>query len=263
MRKLFKFSANTIIAGAIACSVVPAASAAEGQAAPVASQAEVKFDLTVDQVMADPRYKDLNITAEDARLYKKIELIKKSAPTASVAEVSEKLRQDHFDGQKVAPSALSDYEIIKQWNELTLAEQALAVTSPAAALVVNECRKKAVIYSDNGKYGYMHGNGTKKDAFRHAIWNALMCKYISKMSADAWATAHEQKSEAYFNEYTDGVSNREHTRMDLHNNQKGRDTWSILTDSIFWTSDQDLINRVSQKIDNGEMIVFLPDNYRP
>lgn len=49
----------------------------------------------------------------------------------------------------------------------------------------------------------------------------------------------------------------------LHNNEKGRDTWSIVIDSIFWTSDQDLINRVTQKIDNGEMIVLLPDSYSP
>lgn len=262
MRKLFKISANTIIAGAIACSVVPAASAAEGHAAPVASQAEVKFDLTVDQVMADPKYKDLNITAEDARLYKKIELIKKSAPTASVSEVSEKLKQDLIGGRSVAPSATYD-EILKKWNELTPAEQRLAVLYPAAALVVNECRNKAVSYSNSSKYGYMHGNGTRKDAFRHAIWNALMCKYVNKWSAEQFATAHEQQSEDYFQKYTDGISNREHTRMDLHNNEKGRDTWSILTDSIFWTSDQDLINRVTQKIDNGEMIVLLPDSYSP
>jgi hypothetical protein len=90
-----------------------------------------------------------------------------------------------------------------------------------------------------------------------------MSKYIGKPSAVTWANAHEAQTEEYFNRYTDGISNRDHSSMDYHNNAKGRDCWFSFSDLISVTSDNTLFNRVTAKIDNGEMMILLPDAYQP
>ncbi|MCZ8523061.1 hypothetical protein O9H32_26715 [Paenibacillus mucilaginosus] len=105
-------------------------------------------------------------------------------------------------------------------------------------------------------YGRYDSLGDEADAFRHAIWNALMCKYISKGWAELYATAHEDHDEAFLSEINrDGYSNYEHKRMDLHNNQKGRDCW-LWSDSAFTISDSVLQNRVIAKIRDGQMVIL-------
>ncbi|MGW9528211.1 DUF6973 domain-containing protein [Paenibacillus terrae] len=42
---------------------------------------------------------------------------------------------------------------------------------------------------------------TLKHACRHAVWNALMCRYISNGWAKAMATAHEDKNAPFFSKF--------------------------------------------------------------
>ncbi|WP_010499245.1 DUF6973 domain-containing protein [Paenibacillus elgii] len=212
--------------------------------------------MTIDEIVADPFYKDLSFDQHTVRFYKEIETFKKNNPHLSIDETVKLFEQKFKERDQFNLSAIWD-PYVEKWKELTLAEKTLVVTTPHQALLVDMCRNKAVEYENSVKYGNQHGNGTQRDAFRHAIWNALMCKYIGKLPAYAWATAHEKIDDpGYWDRITDGFTGRQHTAMDLHNNEKGRDCWNIVTDSIIWTSDQTLIDRVIAKIDAGEMIVL-------
>lgn len=224
-----------------------------------ASPIKAQDSLTVDEVLNNPQYKSLTFDRDAVTLFKEIEEFKKDNPRMTSNEIIR-----HFDSKLdnrqqdnlISGKAIYDPYVTK-WKELTNAEQILVVTSPGQALLVDYCRNSAVTYSDNSAYGSLNGNGTKKDAFRHAIWNALMCKYINKLSAYTWASAHEMQNDPnYYTTVFDGFTGLQHKNMDLHNNEKGRDCWNILTDGILWTSDQTLQNRVAAKIEAGQMVVL-------
>lgn len=151
-------------------------------------------------------------------------------------------------------TARGAYEEAKAtWTTLTSAEKQLVILSPIIAVMVESARNQA--YETTKRIYYKSGQGDISDAFRHAIWNAYMCRQISKADAKAFATAHEQKDNAYYNTvFEDGYTGRQHTNMDLHNNEKGRDTWSVLTDSMFFVSDADMEQRVLNKISNGKWL---------
>jgi aspartyl-tRNA synthetase len=213
---------------------------------------------TIDEILSNPLYSELNFDFSDIELYKEIEDFKEANPNLSdqsiVAEFDNKFGNN---SNKFSLKAVNDDGYADKWAALNSFEKGLAASNPAAALIVNTCRNKANTYASESIYKSQKGNGTAKDAYRHAIWNALMSKYVSKQSAELWATAHEEQSDPnYPNRITDGIKNSEHTRMDLHNNKKGRDCWSVLTDTILFTSDQDLKDRVVAKIKAGEMIVL-------
>ncbi|WP_405081849.1 DUF6973 domain-containing protein [Paenibacillus chitinolyticus] len=274
MLKLLKVTTSVILATSIAFSLAPLASAKSKEETQIDKQSQKpKHDdksqkpkpnepttdievLTVDQVLNDPRYKELNITPEDAKLYRKIEDIKKQYPSASIDEIIKHMEPSPDTVQ----IQLTYDQIVAQWKNLTFTEKALAIASPAQALLVDKCRAWALSYTSQSKWGNLYGNGTRNDAFRHAMWNVLMSKYIGKANAEIWANAHEAQTEEYFNKYTDGISNRDHSTMDYHNNAKGRDC-------IFWNevfiSDSTLFDRVTAKIDAGEMMILLPDSYQP
>ncbi|GFZ76815.1 hypothetical protein GCM10008018_22860 [Paenibacillus marchantiophytorum] len=223
------------------------------------SNVQNQKSLTVDDVLNNPQFKSLTFDDDTVKLFKEIEEFKKNNPQMTSNEIIQ-----HFDSrldnrqQNNLFSARAIYDpYVAKWKELTNAEKVLVITTPGQALIVDSCRDKAVDYSNNSAYGSLDGNGTKKDAFRHAIWNALMCKYINKLSAYAWATAHEAQDDPnYYTTIFDGFTGLQHKNMDLHNNEKGRDCWNIITDGILWTSDQTLQNRVAAKIQAWEMVVL-------
>jgi len=147
------------------------------------------------------------------------------------------------------------------WDSLTDDEKLLVVLFPLDALQVNACKKKADELT-NSRYPNWK-DGDKGNAFRHAIWNALMADAIGKTTAKLFADAHE----AVINpdtgkEYTDaelqainwyGADGLEHKNMDLHNNAEGRDC-------SYWydvfVSAETLADRVQDKIDNGDMVIL-------
>lgn len=142
----------------------------------------------------------------------------------------------------------------EQWSRLTSREKWLIVTSPFKAIETFEISKKAFGYTEK-EFGY-NGLGDRSDAFRHATWNALLCKYIDKEWAEDITTAHEEKSEEELNRTaSDGNTERQHRNMDLHNNEQGRLCW-YYSDSEDSTSDETLINRVINKLNGGELIIL-------
>lgn len=241
------------VAMLLASVVAPMSAFAESNEKNATSPSDVQKQksLTVDEVLNNPLYKDLTFNAEDIKLFKEIENLKRDNPKLTVSDITQQFDQKSF-------SARAWYDpYVAQWKALTDAEKALVITTPGQALLVNYCRDKAVSYEENSIYSNQHGNGTQRDAFRHAIWNALMCKYINKPSAYVWASAHEIHDDPNYNTTIfDGFTGLQHTQMDLHNNEKGRDCWNIITDGILWTSDQTLQDRVVAKIQAGEMTVL-------
>ncbi|MFE4713775.1 DUF6973 domain-containing protein [Paenibacillus sp. NPDC056722] len=265
MRKTKKFLVMTLataIVSTMGSSVISASSESNTQSftdatAPSSKEIVDLTQLTINEVLSNPLYSTLDFDYNDVMLFKEIEDFKKANPTLSdlsiVAEFDNKLDKE---SNTFFLLAIGD-GYAEQWAQLTSFEKGLAIASPAQALVVNTCRNKANTYAAESIYKDQKGNGTAKDAYRHAIWNALMSKYISKQAAELWANAHEEQDDpGYYDRYTDGIKNSEHTRMDYHNNQKGRDCWSVLKDSILWTSDQDLKDRVIAKFRAGEMLIL-------
>lgn len=135
-----------------------------------------------------------------------------------------------------------------EWTTLTTSEKLLIASSPSNALTTNSCKEKAFNYTAQ-KFGG-NGLGDKSDGFRHGLWNALMTRDISRAWAEAYATAHENKTSQQLNtKAADGYYEYQHRNMDLHNNQVGRDQVSWYEYS-FNCSDSTLITRISNKLTN-------------
>lgn len=143
------------------------------------------------------------------------------------------------------------------WNALTTAEKWLVALYPAEALIVNAAKNNtdSITFA---RYGHWT-DGDKGNAFRHALWNAIMTLNIGRVLAEQFGTAHE-KVDATDSElsttYWNGYNGIQHRAMDLHNNQKGRDTVNWY-DAPYFVTNTDLANRVQTKIDNNEMIILV------
>jgi len=101
-------------------------------------------------------------------------------------------------------------------------------------------------------------DGDRGNAFRHALWNAIMALNITKTKAEIFANAHEDvgmtDAELMYDEWN-GYNGLMHKSMDLHNNAKGRDcvSWYEVPYAV---TNTDLANRVQEKMNNGELFYF-------
>lgn len=92
------------------------------------------------------------------------------------------------------------------------AEKVLAKKDYIAAYQVNQAKKITEEYI-NKTYGKENDcDGTQVNAYRHAMWNAVMTDKIGEKKAKKFADAHEQ------------IPNNPvaYMEMDLHNNELGR-----------------------------------------
>lgn len=142
------------------------------------------------------------------------------------------------------------------WNTLTTAEKWLVAMYPAEALIVNAAKNNTDEITNARYPGWVDGD--KGNAFRHALWNAIMALNITKVMAENFATAHEDVglTDAQLQALVwEGFNGLQHKRMDLHNNQVGRDTvsWYELPYAI---SNTVLANRVQTEINNNAMIIL-------
>lgn len=217
-------------------------------------QLQASSSFSVDEFLSDARFNELPKTEENTILFKGIEDFKNENPNLSNEQIVEHFNWTVDEAKNF--STLGFYEETKAtWSTLTPAEKLLVVGDPGMGYATISTRDKAYSYTLTN-YGHS-GAGDESDAFRHAVWNALMCKHISKMWANLMATAHENVDDAYLTRvFADGFTGAAHKRMDLHNNEKGRDCWNVLTDFIVLVSDGDLQNRVIAKIRAGEMIIL-------
>lgn len=152
----------------------------------------------------------------------------------------------------IVAQASEKYQVAyAEWSALTTEEKVLIVTDPKKAVGTKAVTEKAYSMTKK-KFGY-NGLGDKSDGFRHAVWNALMARDIGKSWAKSYATAHESgKTKAELNKKArDGYKEKEHRKMDLHNNKIGR---SVIKwyDTGLNVSDKELQKRVSKKLTNNK-----------
>ncbi len=140
------------------------------------------------------------------------------------------------------------------WRKLTTGEKLLIVSDPKAALMTDALAKLAFQWTQE-KFG-KNGLGDKSDGYRHGTWNALMTRDISRSWAEAYATAHEDKSQTELQQKeSDGYYKYQHRNMDLNNNKVGRA--QIQWYEYWWNcSDATVKSRISAKLTNksGEII---------
>ena len=108
----------------------------------------------------------------------------------------------------------------------------------------------------NKEFGY-NGLGDKSDGFRHGTWNALLTRDISRAWAELYTTAHEsgKSNEQLERRAADNFKEKDHRKMDLHNNAEGRDVIKWY-DTILNVSNSDLKRRVKRKLTNKKSDIY-------
>jgi|SaaInlStandDraft_1057018.scaffolds.fasta_scaffold02748_5 hypothetical protein len=120
---------------------------------------------------------------------------------------------------------------------LNSAEKWALIWRPRMIGPTRDATKKSMELSDE-HYPNSNGYQTKKDAFRHSLWNALIAKYAGAKKNKIWKCVkwakkftdkHEECSEK-----PDNLTDEEFAfdqAMDYHNNEIGRDYF----ESVAWT----------------------------
>jgi hypothetical protein len=229
---------------------------------PVSQQMKLaEHTVSVSAVAHDSDYSELGFSQELFDFYTEIENLKKANPHLSAEELVEVIdkkmllssSRNALLGQNENFASPMYIEVVKDtWTSLNIYEKYLVVNNPANAYITSLTKDKAWDYTKQhfGK----NGLGDKSDAFRHAIWNALMSKYVSEAWAYLFATAHENKSADELKQVAqDGNLESAHQVMDLHNNKEGRACWKW-NDTIALTSDNELILRVKARMKQGKQL---------
>ncbi|QNJ97417.1 hypothetical protein ALE3EI_0842 [Constantimarinum furrinae] len=101
----------------------------------------------------------------------------------------------------------------------------------------------------NRLYGKAHHRGNKANAFRHALWNVLICQKTLKI------TKNDEKSEFWAKKVTDlyeKVTKNDplDQAMDLHNNNIGR----VVFRSKTFKNDTEIINFLQNMAENAQKV---------
>lgn len=101
----------------------------------------------------------------------------------------------------------------------------------------------------NRLYGKAHHRSNKANAFRHALWNVLICQKTLKI------TKNDEKSEFWAKKVTDlyeKVTNNDplDQAMDLHNNNIGR----VVFRSKTFKNDTEIINFLQNMAENAQKV---------
>lgn len=230
---------------------------------PVSEQIKLsEHTVSVSSIANDSDYSELGFSQELFDFYTEIEQLKKENPHLSAEELVEVIDKKMLPSlsnktllrknESFVSTLNMDY-VEEQWYRTNSYVKILLVSYPAMAYITNLTKDKAREYTNSFRPQVIVGD--KSDAFRHAIWNALMSKYTSEAWAYQFATAHEMKSDEELNKLNPGDGKLEliHQLMDLHNNKVGRDCWKW-NDSIAYTSDNELISRVKARMKQGKQI---------
>ena len=177
------------------------------------------------------KYPDFNEMADED-----VEWIKRDFPTLSEQEIAENIEAiseyymqnlrydlvvDLAEGAGELRRAYGDYYPYKLCSK----EFWFLVWRPTAAIQINKAKSDAYEYADEF-YPDMGGWQTKKDAFRHAIWNVLIAKYYGgkKKSIHKGVNMARRISNLHeeCNAERDDAEDWD-MEMDYHNNRVGRD----------------------------------------
>ena len=142
-----------------------------------------------------------------------------------------------------------------QYDELTAAEKALVKKYPSQAYAIKQNINSAFTMS-NERMGSTGGLNDKKDAFRHAFFNAINTRDVGKdpltleSIAKLFSDAHETEVPSQLQKEKD---------MDLWNNAIGH----LIGDVLFpiFTTNSSLADDVYDKLINGELRYIHPLNF--
>lgn len=217
---------------------------------------------TVEEVEQYIETKGYNNNENDYNIYEVVEKIKGEDDCELdelIVKVDKRVSGEDGEnnwifGQTVKASSLYK-ETKKQWNALTTKEKVLIALEPKKALMTKELADLAYSMT-NKEFGY-NGLGDKSDGFRHGTWNALLTRDISRAWAELYTTAHEsgKSNEQLERRAADNFKEKDHRKMDLHNNAEGRDVIKWY-DTILNVSNSDLKRRVKRKLTNKKSDIY-------
>lgn len=79
--------------------------------------------------------------------------------------------------------------LLRQWQQLTPAEQAYLRSKPHHAFALREAREAA--YEETTRRFGRNGHNNNADAFRHCFWSAILARELGYENALKFTTAHE------------------------------------------------------------------------
>lgn len=138
-----------------------------------------------------------------------------------------------------------------QYDELTAAEKALLKIYPDQAYRMSKNVQKANDESD-ALFPLLGGLNDKKDAFRHAYFNAINSRDIIGTLLKTRAEIVREFGIAHESEVPPQLNLEK--QMDLHNNDEG----ISVCGGCFFASDNDISNGVIDKLNNGSLRYLAP-----
>ena len=188
-------------------------------------------------------YPDLSLNCENEK-EKTMSIIKADFPELTDSEIQENIdtiiniyeqqqRYELFNLLESDTNQRGILDTVYSNYSLTSEEFWCLFWNPTKIIGTKDATEIATSYQNN-KFPNMNGHNTYSDAFRHSLWNALICIHVggTKSSRIEWAekftTLHETSSGSY-------DANGLETNMDLHNNMIGRNWYDKnATQSNYW-----------------------------
>lgn len=103
-------------------------------------------------------------------------------------------------------------------------------------------------------FGNTHHKGNKANAFRHALWNILICKEVLKKSKTTEKTLNwTQKVTNLYEKVTQNALLDK--KMDLHNNKIGQNFFLKVLDK----NEAEIIQFLQYKAENAQKITLIED----
>ncbi|MHA7059339.1 DUF6973 domain-containing protein [Aquimarina sp. M1] len=137
--------------------------------------------------------------------------------------------------------------LIRRFNFWQLFRLAgLAIQKPMYIIPTLKATKKTMMICD-AIYGNLHHKNGKANAFRHALWNVLICQNTYSRSKN------EEKSILWAQKVTDlhekiAPNKAIEEAMDLHNNRLGRLYFRVLENA----TERETIAYLNSKIENAK-----------
>ena len=132
-----------------------------------------------------------------------------------------------------------------EWRNCCSQEKTFVSNNPYKAYKMYSNQETAVTMS-RGKYPDSDGRGTKRDAYRHAMWQALNVQSVGEEATREMANAHEYRDGQPLNDLI----------MDIHNNEVGIEIGRNNPNA----SPDELSQFIQNRISNGDMIILSDDN---
>jgi len=139
------------------------------------------------------------------------------------------------------------------WNGLTNDEKKFVKAHPALAASFLSARNNAIEDTQSRFSPQDMDDGTRGNAFQHAMWNALMTQLGTENYAAEYANAHEN----YPRNVNDTTENT-FRNMDLHNNNIGRQ----IATCNFTATRIEMANLIIQALNSGQLQVVCPPTCR-